>query len=80
LCGAAWRSGTTGSPILDGAIASLECTVVDVHSAGDHDFYVARVDAVAAGGDQTLPLPYYSGRYPRIERASLHDLEGKPER
>jgi 3-hydroxy-9,10-secoandrosta-1,3,5(10)-triene-9,17-dione monooxygenase reductase component len=80
LCGAAWRPGTTGLPILDDAIASLECTVVDVHSAGDHDLYIARVDAAVAGRDRTLPLLYYSGRYLRIERASLHDLEGKPER
>ncbi len=80
LCGAGWGPGTTGLPILDDAIASLECTVVDVHSAGDHDLYIARVDAASAGGDQTLPLLYYSGRYLRIERASLHDLEGKPER
>ncbi len=78
MCGAAWHPGTTGLPILDDAIASLECTVVDVHPAGDHDLYIARVDAAAAG-DQTFPLLYYSGRYLRIERASLHELEGKPE-
>ena len=80
MCGANWHQGTTGMPILDDAIASFECTVVDVHSAGDHDLYIARVDAAAAVGDQTFPLLYYSGRYLRIERASLHDLEGKPER
>jgi 3-hydroxy-9,10-secoandrosta-1,3,5(10)-triene-9,17-dione monooxygenase reductase component len=80
LCGAGWHTGATGLPILDDAIASLECTVVDVHSAGDHDLYIARVDAASAGGDPIFPLLYYSGRYLRIERASLHDLEGKPER
>jgi flavin reductase (DIM6/NTAB) family NADH-FMN oxidoreductase RutF len=79
LCGAAWRAGGTGLPVLDAAIASLECTVVDVHRAGDHDLFIARVDAALSGDDQTLPLLYYSGRYLRIERASLHDLEGKPE-
>jgi 3-hydroxy-9,10-secoandrosta-1,3,5(10)-triene-9,17-dione monooxygenase reductase component len=79
LCGAAWRTGATGLPVLDAAIASLECTVVDVHRAGDHDLFIARVDAALSGDDQTLPLLYYSGRYLRIERASLHDLEGKPE-
>lgn len=80
LCGAGWHLGATGLPILDDSIASLECTVVDIHSAGDHDLYIARVDAASAGGDSTFPLLYYSGRYLRIERASLHDLEGKPER
>lgn len=80
LCGAAWHEGATGLPILDDAIASLECSVVDVHAAGDHDLYIARVDSAAAGIDRTQPLLYYSGRYLRIERASLHPLEGKPER
>ncbi len=80
LCGAVWRRGSTGLPVLAGAIASLECTVVDVHPAGDHDLYVAHVDAATAVGKEPLPLLYYSGRYLRIERASSHELGGKPER
>jgi flavin reductase (DIM6/NTAB) family NADH-FMN oxidoreductase RutF len=80
LCGAEWRRGTTGLPILVVAIASLECTIVDVHPAGDHDLYIARVDAATAVGDRPMPLLYYSGRYLRIKRASSHDIEGKPER
>jgi 3-hydroxy-9,10-secoandrosta-1,3,5(10)-triene-9,17-dione monooxygenase reductase component len=79
LCGAEWRRGTTGLPILTDAIASLECTIVEVHPAGDHDLYIARVDAAAAGSALPMPLLYYSGRYLRIERASSHELEGKPE-
>ena len=80
LCGAAWQRGVTGLPVLVDAIASLECTVVDVHPAGDHDLYLARVDAAGASGGQPMPLLYYSGLYLRIERASSHALEGKPER
>ncbi len=86
LCGAPWRRGSTGLPILDEAIASLECTVVDTHPAGDHDLYIARVDSAEAGvgaiapAAEPLPLLYYSGRYLRIERATTHELEGKPER
>jgi 3-hydroxy-9,10-secoandrosta-1,3,5(10)-triene-9,17-dione monooxygenase reductase component len=78
LCGAEWHRGATGLPVLSDAIATLECTVVDTHPAGDHDLYIARVDAAMAGGEQ-MPLLYYSGRYLRIERASTHELEGKPE-
>jgi flavin reductase (DIM6/NTAB) family NADH-FMN oxidoreductase RutF len=94
LCGAPWRHGSTGLPILEDAIASLECTVVDTHPAGDHDLFIAHVDtaqadrppvadaSVARYGvdpDQPMPLLYYSGRYLRIEHATSHELEGKPE-
>src|SRR5262245_60965731 len=44
FCGAAWHPGGTGLPILDGAIATLECTVVETFSAGDHDLFIGRVD------------------------------------
>ena len=83
LCGAEWLRGPTGLPVLVEAIAALECTVVDVHPAGDHDLYVARVDAATTGplsqGNDPMPLIYYSGRYLRIERAVAHELEGKAE-
>jgi flavin reductase (DIM6/NTAB) family NADH-FMN oxidoreductase RutF len=84
LCGAEWRAGATGLPVLVHAIAALECTVLDVHPAGDHDLFIARVDAAVAGASTTeresMPLIYYSGRYLRIERAIAHELEGKAER
>ena len=80
LCGAEWRLGATSLPVLADTIASLECTVVDVHPAGDHDLYIARVDAATAVEERSIPLLYYSGRYLRIERASSHEIEGKPER
>lgn len=79
LCGAAWLRGATGLPVLADAIASLECTIVEVHAAGDHDLYLARVDAAEANGEGPMPLLYYSGRYLKIEHASSHELEGKPE-
>ena len=80
FCGATWHPGSTGLPILDAAVASLECSLVDVHPAGDHDLYIARVDAVSHAAGHPLPLLYYRGRYLRIERATALDLEGKPER
>ncbi len=79
FCGASWHRGETGLPILDSAIASLECSVVDVHPAGDHDLLIARVDSAANRVREPLPLLYYRGRYLRIERATSAELEGKPE-
>lgn len=80
LCGAEWRTGATGLPVLVDAIAALECTLVDIHPAGDHDLYLARVDSASAAGADPMPLLYYEGRYLRIERAVSLELEGKAER
>jgi len=79
FCGATWQPGSTGLPLLAGAIASLECTTVDVVSAGDHDLFIATVDALANDDRHPPPLLYYRRRYLRIERARSVDLEGKPE-
>jgi len=77
FCGASWRPGDTGLPILDGAIAALECTVVETFSAGDHDLFIARVDALRSIPDHPHPLLYYRRHYLRIERARSETVEGK---
>jgi flavin reductase (DIM6/NTAB) family NADH-FMN oxidoreductase RutF len=53
----------TGVPLLDGALATLECRVRDAHPAGDHTIVVA--DVVGLGLPDTLgpALVYYRGRY-----------------
>lgn len=77
FCGAAWHAGETGLPIVDGCIASLECTVVETFSAGDHDLFIGRVDAMASEARHPEPLLYYRRRYLRIERATSATVEGK---
>jgi 3-hydroxy-9,10-secoandrosta-1,3,5(10)-triene-9,17-dione monooxygenase reductase component len=79
FCGASWQPGETGLPILDGAIATLECEVVGTYSAGDHDLFIAQVNAVSNPAEQALPLLFYRRRYLRIEQAQMADVEGKPE-
>ena len=80
FCGAAWHPGETGLPLVDGAIAALECTVVETFSAGDHDLFIGRVDALANATADPMPLLYYRRRYLRIEDAATSEVEGKPER
>ena len=79
FCNAAHHPGEHGTPLLDDAIAHLECEVEQAVDAGDHTVYVARVLSVAADADDRLPLLYFRGRYLRIERAATSDLRGKPD-
>jgi flavin reductase (DIM6/NTAB) family NADH-FMN oxidoreductase RutF len=79
FCGAAWHAGETALPLLDGAIAALECTVVERFSLGDHHCYVGRVDATSLADPDAPPLLYHRRRYLRIERATSTTVVGKPE-
>jgi len=82
FCGASWARGPAGLPLLDGAIATLECTVVQTFSAGDHDLFIGRVDSLGVPGDDdgtAVPLLYFRRRYLRIERGADSPVEGKPE-
>jgi flavin reductase (DIM6/NTAB) family NADH-FMN oxidoreductase RutF len=79
FCGAAWHQGKTGLVLLDGAIATLECTTERTVSAGDHDMYIARVDALDTTERHDQPLLYYRRRYLRVERALELVPEGRQE-
>ena len=43
LAGVSWHAGGNGAPVLDDALAYLECEVQDRHPAGDHELVVGRV-------------------------------------
>ncbi|MGX1676050.1 flavin reductase family protein [Streptomyces sp. NPDC055400] len=65
--GMPWRSSPDGAPVLEGALAWLECSVEAEHPAGDHVIVVARVrrlDAVEDGD----PLLFFRGAYGRLSR------------
>lgn len=78
FCGAAWQPGPTGLPLLDGAIASLECTIVQTFSAGDHDLFIGAVDSLERQRDGVAPLLYFRRRYLRIAQGADSPVEGKP--
>lgn len=79
FCGAAWHPGPTGLPLIDGSIATLECTIVETFSAGDHDLFIGRVDSLEQHDEDVAPLLYFRRRYLRIERGADSPVEGKPE-
>ncbi len=63
----------TGAPLLDSALATLECQTVAVHDGGDHSIIVGQVAAVAvppaagpAGPPSGGPLVHYAGGYRRL--------------
>lgn len=79
FCGAAWHPGPTGLPLIDGSIATLECTVVETFSAGDHDLFIGRVDSLDQHGEGEAPLLYFRRHYLRIQQGAESAVEGKPE-
>ena len=44
--GTAWRPGLTGAPLIQGAIASFECSHHQMTEAGDHIVFIGRVEHV----------------------------------
>jgi len=60
------RNGGTGVPILEGALAHVECRVVAVHDAGDHTIYIGEVESGDVG--EGAPLLFFRGRYHQLHR------------
>jgi flavin reductase len=58
----------TGHPILDGALAALECRTYAVHPGGDHTILIGQVLSVAGPAATEVPGPLLShaGRYRRL--------------
>ena len=56
-----YRSGINGTPVLDGALASIECRVVHAYPGGDHTIIVGEVEATTLA--EQKPLAYYRGGY-----------------
>ena len=59
------RGPVTGAPILDAALASLECRTTAVHEGGDHSIVVGEVVGVTEPRDGS-PLVYFGGDYRRL--------------
>jgi len=59
-----WRVGTQG-PILEDVHAFLDCTLEQVHEAGDHVIVVGRVHDLGLTANAG-PLLFYQGRYGRL--------------
>jgi flavin reductase (DIM6/NTAB) family NADH-FMN oxidoreductase RutF len=63
--GTAWRTDRTGSPVLEDALAWLDCRVDSAVPAGDHTIFVGEV--LSGDAREGNPLLYYRGGYGRFE-------------
>jgi flavin reductase (DIM6/NTAB) family NADH-FMN oxidoreductase RutF len=60
-----WSTLSTGSPVLDGALANFDCIVVREIEAATHTLFIGRVLAVRNKEDGS-PLIYSNGRFTGI--------------
>ncbi|MEV0666483.1 flavin reductase family protein [Actinomadura luteofluorescens] len=57
-----WRPSPAGNPVIDGAVAWIDCVTEQLHDAGDHHIVVGRVTHLQAGDEET-PLLFHRGAY-----------------
>lgn len=58
-----WRPGVTGSPVLAGVVAYVDCDLEAEHEAGDHTIAVGRVRDIQILDAESKPLLFFRGRY-----------------
>jgi flavin reductase (DIM6/NTAB) family NADH-FMN oxidoreductase RutF len=59
---------TTGVPLLDGSLVTLECRTTETYEAGDHTIVVGAVVDLEVGADPTPALVWHRGAYGTLEQ------------
>ena len=62
--GVGWRPGITGAPVIDGALAVVECQLGEIFDGGDHEIVTGLVVALEVG--EGGPLLFYRGGFGRF--------------
>jgi flavin reductase (DIM6/NTAB) family NADH-FMN oxidoreductase RutF/DNA-binding IclR family transcriptional regulator len=70
FAGQAYRQAGTGSPILEGCVAWIDCDVEAIQEAGDHFIVLGRVRDLQLEQPR-LPLLFFQGGYGRFTPSSL---------
>jgi len=68
--GVGWRPSPSGAPILDGAVAWIECCTESITQAGDHYVVLGRVEQLEVQ-DAASPLLFFQGGYGRFTTSSV---------
>jgi 3-hydroxy-9,10-secoandrosta-1,3,5(10)-triene-9,17-dione monooxygenase reductase component len=63
--GLRWRRSALGSPVLDGVLAWMDCTLASVSDAGDHLAVLGAVQDLSVSRDGK-PLLFFKGGFPRL--------------
>jgi len=63
--GISYRSGIEDLPVLEDALANLECRLRYSHEGGDHTIFVGEVEKATVNGIQ--PLLYFHGDYRKLD-------------
>ena len=61
FAGVAYHVDSTGSAVLRGTVAHLDCEVVEEHHAGSHSIFIGRV--LSCSSRPGSPLGYYNGEF-----------------
>ena len=62
--GIAWRKGVTGSPVLEGVLAAIECRTMQSVDVGDHRVLIGEVVEVQVS--EGRPLVFFGSGYTRL--------------
>jgi 3-hydroxy-9,10-secoandrosta-1,3,5(10)-triene-9,17-dione monooxygenase reductase component len=63
--GVDWSPGVTGSPLIDGSLATVECTLGAIYEGGDHELVTGHVVDMEIG--KGSPLLFYRSGFGRFE-------------
>ena len=63
--GVEWTPGVTGSPLIDGSLATVECTLGAIYEGGDHELVTGHVVDMEIG--KGSPLIFYRSGFGRFE-------------
>lgn len=61
--GTRYGPGETGSPVLEGSLAAVECAVERVLDGGDHRIFIARGVRIHGGDTGRAPLVFHRGAF-----------------
>ena len=77
----AWTTLATGAPILETAVASFDCRIMQTTEIGSHSIFFGEVLAVALRGPHVMPLLYAHGGYGKFAgpHPSFQDLMWTPD-